>query len=191
MVATSQLGGSMKRFISLITVTAILTACPPVVIVPTPDGGFTIQPQGARADPGQAIKFIVQMAQGAPPPITWSVTGGGSIDANGNFIAPTCATTLPATITITATALSTTATQIVTVADKVTAITISPLTTTLAPGATQQFTATVKSVCFPAGMVQGVKILRPKDGGAPQIVEPPVGSTIPAIAAVTKSSKKK
>lgn len=183
----------MKRFTALMAVAAILTACPPVVIVPTPDGGFTIQPQGVRADPGQAVKFIIQAAQGAPPPVTWTVTGGGTIDAAGNFVAPGCASTLPVTITITATALgSSSSATIVNVADKVTAITVSPSTVNLAPGATQQFTATVKSVCFPAGMTSNMKIMRPKDGGPPVIIESPSdGAVIPAIASVVKSNKKK
>jgi plastocyanin len=143
----------------------VLSACLPV-IRPTPDGGFSISPATAQADPGQAVRFVLLAATGAPPPVTWTVTGGGAVAADGTFTAPGCASALPATITITATTGSTTATATVQVADKVTAVSISPATVSLAPGQTQAFTATVRSVCFPGGMVQNLKATRPKDGGA-------------------------
>jgi hypothetical protein len=157
----------VKR-LTAIFVASLLAACPLPVVRPTPDGGFTISPAVAQADPGQAIRFVLQAAQGAPPAVTWTVTGG-AVDATGSFTAPGCTATLPATITITATSGAFSATSVVSVADKVTAITVSPPSVTLAPGATQAFTATVRSVCFPGGMTQNLKARRPKDGGPVQI----------------------
>jgi plastocyanin len=128
----------------------------------------TIRPTSAVAAPGQVLQFVLSAA-----PVVWSVTGGGTIAPDGTFTAPGCSTSLPVTITITATSGGSTTSTSVTVDDKVTGVTISPATITLAPGQTQKFTATVKTVCFPAGVVQQMQIKRPKDGG------PAVASVVP------------
>ena len=127
----------------------------------------TLRPSNAEAFPGQVLQFALSAA-----PVTWSVSGG-SITPTGAFTAPSCATTLPSTITITATSGGTVVTTSVLVDDKVTGITISPSVVTVAPGATVQFTATVRTVCFPAGVVQRMQLKRPKDGG------PAVASAVP------------
>jgi type IV secretory pathway VirJ component len=139
-------------------------ACPTPVIVPTPDGGFAIVPARAQASPTDVVRFVLVAAQGAPPPVTWAVTGGGTVAQDGTFTAPGCASPLPATITLTATSGSTVATTTVTVADKVTSVAISPSAVTLAPGATQVFTATVRTVCFPQGAAQNIRLKRSKEG---------------------------
>ena len=153
----------MKRLTPLVAA-VLLVACPTPVIIPTPDGGFAIVPARASADPGQIIRLVLVAAQGAPPPVTWTVTGGGAVAADGTFTAPGCASTLPATITVTAASSGFSAVSTISVADKITSITVSPPTVTLAPGATQVFTATVRSVCFPGGMTQNLKMKRSKDG---------------------------
>lgn len=62
---------------------------------PTPQqvGSVTISPQNAEAGPGQTLHF--RASQASPGPLTWTVNGvpggnatNGTIDANGNFVAP-------------------------------------------------------------------------------------------------------
>jgi len=154
----------MKRILPFVTAAALLVACPTPVVIPTPDGGFSIVPARANADPGQIVRLVLVAAQGAPPPVTWTVTGGGVVAADGTFTAPGCASALPATIVITAASSGFSSTSTISVADKITSITVSPPTVTLAPGATQQFSATIRSTCFPGGMTQNLKLKRSKDG---------------------------
>ena len=72
---------------------------------------------------------------------TWSVSGGGTITQTGLFTAGNT----PGTSTITVTCRSATATAVVTVTVGAAAsIAILPQTTTLSPGGTQTFTATVR-----------------------------------------------
>lgn len=158
----------MKRIL-LAGAVAVFAACPLPVIKPTPDG-FTIEPAVARADPGTVLKMV---AAQAAPPITWSAAGGGVIAADGTFTSPGCAAPLPATVTITATSGGFTATAIITVEDRVTGITISPPAVVLAPGATQLFKATIKTICAPAGVASTVRLRRPADPSKPVEVVPP------------------
>jgi hypothetical protein len=134
----------------LALVAVIFAACPMPVLRPTPDG-FTIEPASAQASPGQVINMVAAVTLGAPP-VVWTVAGGGSITPAGAFTAPTCADPLPATITITATSGATVAKSTITVADTVTSVAINPPTVAIAPGGTYQFTATIKTVCVPAGV---------------------------------------
>ena len=157
----------MKRFTTFVTIAALLSACPIPVIKPTPDG-FTIEPQSAQADPGMVVRLVALVALGAPP-VTWT-TSAGAITTAGVLTVPGCTATLPVTVVVTATSGTTTATSTVNVADTVTGITVSPSAVNVAPGGTVNFTATVKTTCFPAGAVQNMKMKRPKDGG-PAIVE--------------------
>ena len=159
----------MRR--ALLAWAVLLAACPLPVIKPTPDG-FTIEPASARADPGTVLKLV---AAQAAPPITWSAAGGGSVGPDGSFVAPGCSSPLPATVTITATSGGFTATAVITVEDRVTGITISPAAVVLAPGATQLFKATVKSICNPGGVASTVKLRRPADPNKPvEVVRPGV-----------------
>ncbi len=150
----------MKRLLLVLAVGA--ASC--VTIQPVPGGGFEVVPATASASPGQALRFVILAAQGAPPEVTWTVTGGGAVDTAGSFTAPGCSSSLPATITITATSGTFSASSIISVADKVTSVTISPPAVTLAPGAVQQFTATIRSVCFPGGVTQNLRMKKSKDG---------------------------
>ena len=155
----------MKRLALVAAV--VLVSC--ATIQPNPGGGFSISPATASADPGQAIKFVLDIATGAPPIVTWTVVGGGSIAADGTLTTPGCTATLPATVTVTATSGTFSATAVATVDDRVTSVSINPPTVSLAPGATQKFTATVKTVCVPAGVTTAMKATRPANGGPPVI----------------------
>jgi plastocyanin len=140
----------MKKI--LLVALSLLVAC--ATIRPTP-GGFSIEPATARASPGSTLLLL---ATGAPP-VTWTATGG-TITPAGALTVPGCSAALPLTITVTATSGTSTATSSITVEDAVTGITVSPSTVKVAPGGTVNFTATVKTVCFPAGSAQAVKVQR-------------------------------
>jgi hypothetical protein len=74
---------------------------------------------------------------------TWSVTGGGTIDANGLYSAP-AKVTADATVTVTATSdFDSTKKATVTVTLKAPVVTLAPGDMTMEAGATQQFTPTV------------------------------------------------
>ena len=158
----------MRRFIWGISV--VLASC--VVVKPVPGGGFEIEPASAVASPGGIVALTAKVALGAPP-VTWTASGG-AITATGVLTVPGCASALPVVVTVTATSGTTVATSTVNVADTVTGITVSPSVVSVAPGGTVNFTATVKTVCFPAGAAQLMKMKRPKDGGP---------ATIEAVAA--------
>jgi plastocyanin len=140
-----------------LVVLAVFTAC--AVIRPTPGGGYTIQPATAQADPGRAIKFVLAAASGAPPDVTWSASGG-SMAPDGTFTAPGCTSALPMAVTITATAGGSVVSTTLTVEDRVTGISISPAAVTVAPGQTQKFTATVRTVCVPGGTQTAMRVQR-------------------------------
>ena len=154
----------MKRI--LLAAASLLAAC--ATIQPAPGGGFEIVPATASASPGSVVRLAVSLATGAPP-VTWTTTGG-AITATGALTVPGCTAVLPQTVTVTATSGTQVATSVINVADTVTGITISPPTVNVAPGGVVQFTATVKTTCFPAGAAQLLKIKRPANGG-PATVE--------------------
>lgn len=132
----------------LILISLFLTACLPV-----------IRPTNASADPGLPIRFVLSAALGAPP-VVWTATSG-SIAADGTFTAPPCSSPLPVTVTIAATSGSDTVTTTVLVEDRITSIDVSPKTVTLAPGQSQKFTATIKTVCTPAGTTVSRTVSKP------------------------------
>ena len=154
----------------LLAAASLLASC--AVIRPVPGGGFEVVPATASASPGSVVRLMAAVALGAPP-VTWTATGG-TITAAGALTVPGCSAALPVTVVITATSGTTTATSTVTVEDAVTGITVSPATVKVAPGGTVQFTATVRSVCFPGGMTQNLRMKRPSNGGP---------ATIEAVAA--------
>ena len=137
----------------------------------------TIRPSNVSADPGQAIQFVLSAATGAAP-VVWT-TSAGTITAAGVLTVPGCTATLPVTVTVTATVASTIATSTVNVADTVTGITVSPSAVNVAPGGTVNFTATVKTTCFPLGAAQMMKLKRPANGG-PAVIEA-VAAVVPPV----------
>lgn len=140
----------MTRLAILIAIVALF-GC--VHVKPVPDGGFEITPSVAQADPGETVKINLSQAV---PGLVWTTTAG-SITQDGTFTAPGCSAQLPVTSIITATSGEFTATASIVTADRVTGIAINPITVTLIPGASQQFTAVVKTACNPAGTLQVVR----------------------------------
>jgi hypothetical protein len=118
---------------------------------------FEIIPSASAAVPDQVLKLALSQTVSAA---VWSATAG-TITQTGTYTAPPCSTALPQTVTITAAAGGFTATATVTVDDKVTGITITPATVAMAPNATQQFAATVKSLCNPTGTVSVLRVAAP------------------------------
>lgn len=149
----------------------LLASC--AVVRPVAGGGFKIEPANAMASPGDTLPLLVKVALGAPP-VVWG-TNAGSITPEGVLTVPGCTSTLPMTLTVTATSGTDVATAVVLVQDKVTGITINPPSIVLPPGGTMTFTALVKTVCFPAGVAQRMRLQRPKNGG------PPVIAAIPGV----------
>src|SRR6185312_4507766 len=112
----------------------------------------TISPTSATTDAGgAAIPFTASVTGVSNTAVAWSVNGVaggnptvGTVDANGKYTPPATAPS-PATVTVTATSAADatkSASAQVTITPPI-AVTISPLTVTLQPGASQQFTATV------------------------------------------------
>ena len=161
----------MKRL--LLVAASLLAAC--ATVRPVPGGGFEVVPATASASPGSVVRLMASVALGAPP-VTWTATGG-TITAAGVLTVPGCSAALPVTVVVTATSGTTVATSTVNVSDTVTGITVSPSVISVAPGGTVNFTATVKTTCFPAGAAQLMKMKRPKDGGP---------ATVEAVASVAK-----
>jgi hypothetical protein len=105
--------------------------------------GFSIQPAQAMVPPGEVVQFL---ALGAAPPVTWSVVeaGGGTVAA-GLYTAPACPTV--GVFHVQAASGGRTSQAAVTVAEVVSSVSVSPASVNLAPGQTQQFTATITSTC--------------------------------------------
>ena len=120
-----------------------------VTIVTGPLASIIVTPNPVTLSPGATQQFtaIGTDANGNAVPISavWSVvSGGGTIDAGtGVFTAGTLAGTFSNTVKATSGSVSGTATVIVT-AGPLASIVVSPNPVTLAPGFTQQFTATGK-----------------------------------------------
>ena len=164
----------MKRILFAAAVGA--ASC--VTIQPVPGGGFEVVPASASASPGGVVRLAVSLATGAPP-VTWTTTAG-AISATGALTVPGCSAALPLTVTVTAVSGGSTATAIITVEDAVTGVTVSPATVKVAPGGTVNFTATVRTTCFPAGAATNMKLRRPKDGGSATVEA--VAAAVPAAA---------
>ncbi len=132
----------------LATSTAALT-----VVSTMPVSGVAVSPSRSVIDSGQQEPFtaVVEDPNGEPHPnqaVTWSVAGPGaaSIAANGLFTAPA----VPGVFTVTATAVANptqSGTATVTVGED---LEILPSSPSLAPGASQAFTAQVSGVANPA-----------------------------------------
>ena len=113
----------------------------PVSVVVTPNSSLTL----ISADTKQFAAAITNAPTGHAT-YTWSVTGGGSIDANGLYSAP-AKVTADATVTVSATSDFDTAKKTsVTVTLKAPVVTLSPGDTTMEAGAQLQFTPTVTYV---------------------------------------------
>lgn len=138
-----------------IIVAAVLLLASCAVLRPVP-GGFAVEPASAQAAPGDVVRLAAQVIPGAPP-VTWT-TSAGTITSAGVLTVPGCTATLPLTVTVTATSGTSTATSTVQVDDKVTGVTVTPSAASVAPGGTVTFTATVKTVCNPAGVTAALRV---------------------------------
>lgn len=115
----------------------------------------------AAATGSQQFAAIVNGANGPSQAVTWSKSGGGTLSASGLFTEP-AKTSAVQTITITATSVqdpTKSGTATVTIPalvvtppapPTVTMVSITPLSATVAAGATQQFTATAIGTNSPA-----------------------------------------
>jgi Pro-kumamolisin, activation domain/Bacterial Ig-like domain (group 3) len=88
----------------------LLIACggsnPPVSLTVSPSTAVNLFPNNAADGwPAQTQTFTASVSNTSNTAVTWSVSpsGGGTIDANGVYIAPTLAAGLPATVTVRAT----------------------------------------------------------------------------------------
>jgi hypothetical protein len=111
--------------------------------------GFAVSPSVLAVAPGEVVTFTTVPFQAGA---TWTATAG-SITAGGVYTAPSCAAK-DTDVVVKATVNSAPATAGLRIQDKVTAVTIAPTTATVSQGGTVQFSATVKTVCFPTGISQ-------------------------------------
>jgi uncharacterized small protein (TIGR04563 family) len=104
-----------------------------------------VSPARATVAPAQ----VLTLAAAATPPVTWTVTepGGGTVSASGVYSAPPCGPSVPGTYHVVAEAGGRTGSAEIRVQEAVLEVTVSPSSVQLAPGQTQQFTATVRTSC--------------------------------------------
>lgn len=137
---------------------ASVSALAAVVVTATPTVQVAIAPRSAAVDACRTATFTAVVTGSADTTVTWSIgegAAGGTIDAAGNYTAPTTAGTYHVVATSRASP-SALATAAVTVSDRVLAVSVSPSTLSLTPGATARFTATVTTSCGSAVSLQSV-----------------------------------
>ena len=117
------------------------------VTVTAPASGLSISPATAGVTPGETQQFTATMSGQSNPTVTWSVDGVnggnstvGTISAKGLYTAPSQVGSHSVSASVANPSAS--ASAAVTVFD----FSISPGGTLLAPGATQQFTATIQGL---------------------------------------------
>lgn len=143
---------------------AATVTVPAVVAAPTPTvSSVTVSPTTANVSGGATQQFSAAVVGSNSPAqtVTWSVTGGGSINTSGLFTAP-AATNTAQTITVTARStvdvtksgtVTITVAAVVVQTPTVTSVTISPSMASLVGGTQQQFTATVSGTNNPSQAV--------------------------------------
>ena len=100
----------------------------------------SVSPASATLQPGQTQQFTATVTGTSNTAVTWTATGG-TITAAGLYTAGTAAGTFQVTATSVADTTKTSSASVV--IKPVVSVSLSPLTATLQPGQTQQFTATV------------------------------------------------
>jgi hypothetical protein len=100
---------------------------------------IAVSPSAATLNAGQTQQFTASVI-GSSNPVSWSVSGAGSISTGGLYSAPA---TVSAKQTVTVTATINGASSSATITLTAPAIAVSPSAATLNPGQTQQFTASV------------------------------------------------
>lgn len=128
------------------TATATVTVTAPT---PPPAVSVTVSPAAGAVSSCQTLTFTATVTGATSTGVTWSVqegAAGGSVSAAGVYTAPSVAGTYHVVATSQASPTSST-TVPVTVTDKILGVSVSPSTTTLSPGGTAQFTATITTTC--------------------------------------------
>lgn len=107
-----------------------------------------ISPAAPAVSSCQTVALTATVTGATNGAVTWSVAeaGGGTIDANGVYTAPSTAGTYHAVATSQAVPTAS-ATVAIAVTDKILAVAVTPSTATVAPGGTATFTATVTTTC--------------------------------------------
>jgi len=118
------------------------TAPPPVVAV-------TVAPGAVAIDACKATRFTATVTGATDTSVTWSVqegASGGTIDAAGNYTAPSSSGTYHVVARSNASS-TVTASVPVTVQDRILSVAVSPASATLATGGKAQLAATVTTTC--------------------------------------------
>jgi hypothetical protein len=123
-------------------VSAAVPAAPPTVTV-------AISPPSATVDACGSARFAATVSGATDGSVAWSVqegAAGGTIDASGSYNAPAAGGTYHVVAQSKASP-SASATVPVVVQERILSIAVTPGSTTVATGGTQQFTATVTTTC--------------------------------------------
>ena len=129
-------------------VAAATVTAPPAPPPPSPVA-VTISPGSAAVDACQTLAFQATVSGASSSAVTWTVqegSAGGSITPAGAYTAPAAGGTYHVVATSQA-APTSNATVAVAVTERILGVAVSPGTTTLTPGASAQFTATVTTTC--------------------------------------------
>lgn len=134
------------RLVSLALLVIVISGCTIVHPTPTPESLF-VMPKTVTVFTRGVQKFTASPAV----PVTWAIpeVGGGSIDASGDYTAPTTTGTFHVVATST---IDTTVSgqAVVTVVPPPVAVTIAPPTASISNCTTVQFVATVANATNPA-----------------------------------------
>lgn len=131
----------------IITATSVADATKSAKATVTVQGTVAITPSAVGLNPGDKQQFTATVQGASNPALTWSVdgvSGGnssvGTIDAQGNYTAPSQAGTHSVGVNVASLNASASASV------SVITLSISPSGPLVSPGATQQFTATLQGV---------------------------------------------
>ncbi len=137
---------SMQGTPATASVTATSVADPTksvTVSIQIPAVSVTISPKPATVILGATRQFTAAITNATNQTVTWTLSGPGSVSSSGLYTAPATLTT-PATATLTATSVNDPSkSDSVTITIPAVGVSVSPPTSTLGGGQTQQFTATV------------------------------------------------
>jgi chitinase len=125
------------------------TSTPPPPPPPPPPVSVAIAPASAAVDACTKAKFTATVTGATDPSVVWSVqegAAGGSVDAAGNYTAPSTPGTyhLVARSNASSTATATATAEVLL---DVLSVTVDPVSANLAPGSTLQLSATVTTTC--------------------------------------------
>ncbi len=124
---------------------AVVTVNAPVPVPVT----VAVTPSPAAADACKTVTFTARVTGAANSAVTWSVqegAAGGTITPAGVYTAPSVAGTYHVVATSNADPTKASISA-VTITARVLSIAVSPPTTSVAPGGTVQFTATITTTC--------------------------------------------